>query len=92
VPIWLTATDAWRQRRWNDLASLYLPIWFSRIPHLFGAAFMVGGLATTGYHIISVIFILLACARGLEHLYLRYRQGEFLTAPRASPYRLAPAQ
>lgn len=81
LPIWLTAIDLGRQRKWNELASIYLPIWFSRIPHLFGCAFMMGGLATTGYHVISVLFMLLASARGLEHLYLRYRRGEFLTSP-----------
>jgi hypothetical protein len=78
VPIWLTAIDQLKRRRWHELASLYLPIWFSRVPHLFGAAFMAGGLATTGYHIVSVLFILLASARGMEQLYLRYLRGEVL--------------
>ena len=82
VPIWLTAIDLFRRRRWKELLSLYLPIWFSRIPHLFGAAFMVGGLATTGYHILSALFILLASARGLDYLYLRYQRGEFLVRVR----------
>lgn len=82
VPIWLTAIDQIKRRRWHELGSLYLPIWFSRVPHLFGAAFMVGGLATTGYHIVSVLFILLASARSMEQLYLRYLRGEFLVDAR----------
>jgi hypothetical protein len=82
VPIWLTAIDQIKRRRWRDLVSMYLPIWFSRVPHLFGCAFMVGGLATTGYHIVSVLFILLASARSLEQLYLRYLRGEFLADAR----------
>jgi len=82
VPIWLTAIDQIRERRWHDLLSMYLPIWFSRVPHLFGCAFMVGGLATTGYHIISVLFILLASARSLEQLSLRHLHGEFLVDAR----------
>jgi hypothetical protein len=78
VPIWLTTIDQFKRRAWHELASIYVPVWFSRVPHLFGAAFMVGGLATTGYHIVSVLFILLASSRCLEQLYLRHLRGEFL--------------
>jgi hypothetical protein len=82
VPIWIVSIDLIRRRHWRELASIHLPIWVGRLPHLFGAAFMSGGLATTGYHIISVVFILLASARCTDYLYLRYRRGEFLADPR----------
>lgn len=82
LPIWLTSIHQLRQRAWNELASTYLPIWFARVPFLFGSAFM-GGLGDTGYPIIALPFMLLASARGADQLYLRYQRGDFLVSVRS---------
>jgi hypothetical protein len=67
LPIWVHVAGCVKRRQWGELASLYVPIGLCGIPFAFsGGVFL--DLPSAGYQIIAVVFILLACGRGVDAL------------------------
>jgi hypothetical protein len=67
LPIWIFVVRRWRARDFAGLGALYLPVLLACVPTAFNDGPFVM-LPAARYHVISVVFILLASARAIDEL------------------------
>ncbi|MDP1823172.1 MAG: hypothetical protein Q8L48_08025 [Archangium sp.] len=67
VPIWIFVVRRWRARDFAGLVALYVPVLLARVPTIFNDGPFVM-LPAARYHVLSVVFILLASARAIDEL------------------------
>jgi hypothetical protein len=77
VPIWVYVASLAKRRAWRELASIYVPILSSGAPAVFGGGVFLD-LPSAGYQIVSVLFIVLACARATDHFWTKLERRELV--------------
>lgn len=83
IPAWFFLAHLVRVRAWAELVCLYTPILLCGIPSAFADGPFVG-LPAAGYHVISVLFVVLAIARALDWGWDRLR-SDWKTRKRSWP-------
>lgn len=73
-PLWLYVVRCLRERSWDKLRALYLPIVFCSIPSMFGRPIFFD-LPSAGYNLLAVLPIVIGCAVALDDAWERGWNG-----------------
>ncbi|MFO0594724.1 MAG: hypothetical protein U0228_05455 [Myxococcaceae bacterium] len=68
LPIWYSTWKLARARAWPALAALYVPQAIFSIPAVVAGKESVGFLPESAYHLVYLVFVLVACAQGVVAL------------------------
>lgn len=78
VPILYELVHCWRRGEWNAMLSTFGPPLILSLPFAFARTPIITDLSSSSYNIIYVVFLLIACAKGLARMYDEFRAGALL--------------